>query len=73
MTTTASGYTRADLDSLRKGLLSGVKSISMGGRRKEFQDVASMQKLYDSIAAELIAAERRRGPRRRRSLMVVDL
>lgn len=62
---TGTGYTQADLDKLRTGMLHGVKEIRVGGRSKTFQSLKEMRDLYDAIASELAAARmpRRKPPR----------
>lgn len=60
-----SGYTYADLARLRESMLSGVKEISMGGRRQVFATIPEMQALADDIERRLVAEAG--VPRRRRS------
>ncbi len=72
----ATGYTQADLDKLRAGMLHGVKEISVGGRKKVFHSLKEMRDLYDAISGELAAAapipQPYGGVHRRRSVMIVD-
>lgn len=58
------GYTEADLATLRTAMLTGVKETQMGGRKLVFHSLKEQRDLYDAIAAELAAtgAPIRRGP-----------
>lgn len=49
----STGYTQADLERLRTAMLTGVKEISVGGRRKVFHSLKEMSDLYDKISLEL--------------------
>jgi hypothetical protein len=70
----STGYTQADLDKLRAGMLHGVKEISVGGRKKVFHSLKEMRDLYDAIAGELaVNATPVRRPMPRTVVMVVDI
>ena len=59
-------WTIQDRDRLKAAILTGTKSIQMGGRRQEFHSLAEMQSLLESIEKSLAiaATPARRQPRR---------
>ncbi len=61
------GYTQADLDRVRAAMTSGVREISVGGRRKVYQSITELQALERVIERHLADAAQPARPRRRTS------
>ena len=68
----AAAWTVADLQTLRDAMKSGTRSISIGGRRREFQSIPDMIALEIRIVAALAAAISPARPRVRRATMAVS-